>query len=97
VRAVQFLWAGVKGDEINTSLCAQYGDNALPRQSVYEWIEMFKNGRKSVMDAERLRRPSTSTTGEKQEEARAIILADRRVSIEEIVSQLGISLVRPLL
>jgi histone-lysine N-methyltransferase SETMAR len=43
------------------------------------------------MDAERLGRPSTSTTGEKQEEARAIILADRRVSIEEIVSQLGIS------
>jgi hypothetical protein len=43
------------------------------------------------MDAERSRRLSTSTTSEKQEEARAIILADRRVTIEEIASQVGIS------
>jgi len=43
------------------------------------------------MDAERLERPSTSTTDEKLEEARAIILADRRVTIEEIALQLGIS------
>jgi histone-lysine N-methyltransferase SETMAR len=83
------LWA--EGAEINTRLCAWYGDSALSRQSVYEWIEMFKNGRTSVMDAERSVRASTSTTGEKQEEATAIILADRRVRIEEIASQLGIS------
>jgi hypothetical protein len=37
---------------------------------------MFKNGRTNVMDAERSGRPSTSTTDEKQEEAKAIILAD---------------------
>ena len=43
------------------------------------------------MDAERSGRPSTSTTDEKLEEARAIILADRRVTIEEIALQLGIS------
>ena len=43
------------------------------------------------MDAERLGRPSTSTTDEKLEEARAIILTDRRVTIEEIALQLGIS------
>jgi histone-lysine N-methyltransferase SETMAR len=86
------LWTeSVKGAEINTRLCACYGDSALSRQSVYEWIEMFKNGRTSVMDAERSGRSSTSTTGEKQEEARSIIIADRRVKIEEIVSQLGIS------
>jgi hypothetical protein len=85
------LWAeGVKGAEIHTRLCAQYGDNALPRQSVHEQIEMFKNDRTSAMDAERSGRPLTSTAGEKQE-VRAIILADRRVTIEEIASQLGIS------
>jgi len=50
---------------------------------VYKWIEMFENGRTSVMDAERSGRPSTSTTDEKVEEARAIILTDRRVTIEE--------------
>jgi histone-lysine N-methyltransferase SETMAR len=89
---VQFLWAeGVKGAEIHTPLCVQYGDNALPYQSVYEWIEMFKNGRRSVMDAERMGRLSTSTSGDKQEEARAIILANRRVIIEEIASQPSIN------
>ena len=51
---IRFLWAeGVKGIEIQARLCTQYGDNALPRRSVYEWIEMFKNGRTSVMNTER--------------------------------------------
>jgi len=52
---------------------------------------MFKNGWTSVMDDERSGRPSTSTTDEKLEEARAIILTYRRVTIEEIALQLGIS------
>ena len=43
------------------------------------------------MDTERSGRPSTSTTDEKLEEARANILTDRRVTIEEIALQLGIS------
>jgi hypothetical protein len=52
---------------------------------------MFKTDRKSAMDAKRSGRPSTSTAGEKREEVRAIILHDRRVTIDEIASQLGIS------
>ena len=89
---IRFLWAeGVKGAEIHARLCTQYGDNALPRRSVYEWIEMFKNGRTNIMDAERSGRPLTSTTDEKLEEGRAIILTDRRVTIDEIALQLGIS------
>jgi len=43
------------------------------------------------MDAERSGRPSTSTTDENLEEAKAIILTDRRVTIDEIALQLGIS------
>ena len=89
---IRFLWAeGIKGAEIHARLCTQYGDKALPRRSAYEWIEMFKNGRTSVMEAECSGRPSTSTTDEMLEEARAIILTDRTVTIEEIALQLGIS------
>ena len=89
---IRFQWAeGVKGAEIHGRLCTQYGDNVLPQQSVYKWIEMFKNSWTSVMDAECLGWPSTSTIDEKLEEARAIILTDRRVTIEEIALQLGIS------
>jgi hypothetical protein len=40
---------------------------------------MFENGRTSLMDAERSGRPSTSTTDEKQEEARDIILTNRNL------------------
>ena len=66
---IRFLWAeGVKGAEIHACLCTQHRNNTLPRRSIYEWIEMFENGRTSVMDAERLGRPWTSTTNEKLEE-----------------------------
>ena len=89
---IRLLWAeGVKGAEIHARLCTQYGDNALPQRSIYEWIEMFKNGRTSVMDAECSGQPPTSTTDEKMEEATAIILTDRTVTIQEITLQLGIS------
>jgi hypothetical protein len=66
-------------------------DNVLPRRSVYEWTCTLKNGWKSVKDAERSERPSTSTTDEKQEDAAAITLADRRLTTEEIELQLGVS------
>ena len=52
---------------------------------------MFKNCWKIVTDAERSGRPSTSTTDEKQEEAIAIILADKRLTTEENELQLGVS------
>jgi len=65
---IRFLWAeGVKGAEIHARLCIQYGDNALPQRSIYKWIEMFKKGQTSVMDAEHSGRPSTSATDEKLE------------------------------
>jgi hypothetical protein len=84
---VRFLWEeGVKGADILTRSCAQYGDNALPRQNVHEWIEMVENVRTNARDAERSGRPSTSTAGEEQKEARAVTLADRRVTTEEITS-----------
>ena len=73
------LWAGViRGAEIHSCVCAQYGDSALPRRSIQEWVEIFKNSWKRVRKAERSGRPSTATENDKQEEAIAIILADRR-------------------
>ena len=76
------MWAErVKGAKIHARVCTQYGNNALPRRSVYAWTKIFENGRTSVMDAEHSGRPSTSTTDEKLEEVRGIILTDRRVTI----------------
>jgi hypothetical protein len=49
----------------------------LPEWRVYEWIEMFKNGRISVTNAEHSGWPSTSTSDERQEQARVMIIEDK--------------------
>jgi hypothetical protein len=58
---------------------------------MYEWTEMFKNGRKSVTDVERLGRPTTATTAQNVGRARELILQNRRVKVDKIAKQLNIS------
>jgi fibrillarin-like rRNA methylase len=58
--------------------------------------EVFTSGYKcskmtNVMDADRSGRPSTSTTDEKQSEARTSIVTDRRPTAGEIALYLGVS------
>jgi hypothetical protein len=65
---IRFLWAeGVPGGQIHQCMCTQYGDNALSRRVVYDWIEMFKIGHVSVTDAERSGHPTTATTAQNEE------------------------------
>jgi hypothetical protein len=81
------LWAkGVPGGQIHQRMSPQYGDNALSRRVVYEWIEMFKNGRTSVTDAERSGHPTTATTAQNEELGK-----NRRVMVDEI-AKLNISI-----
>ena len=88
----RFLWSeGVPGAEIHRKLSTQYGDSALPRGSVYEWIEKFKSGRTNVTHEEQAGRPSTSTADEKIQQAREMVLANRRVAIDEIACSVQIS------
>jgi hypothetical protein len=56
--AKRFLWTeGVLGAQIHLRLCAQYGDKVSSPRIIYEWIEMFQNGRASVMDVQLQSRP----------------------------------------
>ena len=55
---------------------------------VHEWIEKFKSGRTSVKHAERVGCPSTSTSEEKTEQALQMILANQRITIDELVQSL---------
>jgi len=88
----RFLWSEVvTGAEIHRRLSAQYGDSGLPRQSVYDWIERFEHGRTSVNDEERAGRPSTSITDSNVEDACAMILVNRRVTIDELANHFEIS------
>jgi len=82
---------GVSGAEIHRRLSIQYGDSALPHRSVYELIEQFKIGRTNVTHEEGAGRPSTSTTDEKIQQAREMVLANLRVAIDEVACSLQIS------
>ena len=89
---IRFLWSeGVTGAEIHRRISAQYGDSALPLRSVSERIEKFQHGRTSVKDEERAGRPSTSITDSNVDDARAMILENRRVTIDELANHFEIS------
>jgi predicted nuclease with RNAse H fold len=46
---VRFLWTeGVKSAEIHPRMLAQYGARTMHQRKIYEWIELFEEGRTSV-------------------------------------------------
>ena len=87
------LWAeGVPGAEIHLRMCAQYGDKVLSRRIVYVWIEIFKNGRTSVTDAERSGCPTTATTTRNEERTLELISQNRRITVEEVARRLNVTI-----
>ena len=88
---IRFLWAGVPGAQIHLRMYAQYGDKVLSRRIVYEWIEMFENGRTSVTDAERSGRPATAMTTRNEERTLEMIRENRRITVEEVAGRLNVS------
>ncbi|UYV84061.1 hypothetical protein LAZ67_X001029 [Cordylochernes scorpioides] len=62
-----------------------------PKQR-YRWYKMFSEGREDVNDEERAGRPSTSTTDEKINEVKKMILANRRITVREVAEDLNISI-----
>ena len=88
---IRFLAAeGVKPSEVYRRMSAQYGRSCLNQRNVYKWIERFKEGRTSIKDAPRQERPSEVNTPEKQQAVNDLILAERRITVEEIAQQLDI-------
>ena len=89
---IRFLWAeGMLGAQIHLRMCAQYGDEVLSRKIVYEWIEMFENGRTSLTDAERSGHPVTATTMRNEERTLELIRENRRITVEEVAGRLIVS------
>jgi hypothetical protein len=50
-----------------------YGDEALNRNSVFEWFKQFKDGREDLQDDPRSRRPSTSRNTDTMENVREVV------------------------
>ena len=90
---IRFLWAeGVPGAQIHLRMCAQYGDKVLSCRIVYEWIEMFENGRTSVTDAERFGCPVTATTTRNEERTLELTHENRRITVEEVAGRLNVTI-----
>ena len=90
---IRFLWAeGVPGAQIHLRMCAQYGAKVLSRRILYEWIEMFENGRTSVTDAECFGCPATATTTRNEERTLELIRGNRRITVEEVAGRLNVTI-----
>jgi hypothetical protein len=60
---IRFLWAeGIKPSEIHRRMLVQYGDKCTGQRKVYEWVKMFKNGRKNAAGEDRSGRPISSSS-----------------------------------
>jgi len=57
-----------------------YGDNAMKKTAVYKLVKRFSEGRESVTDEERSRRPATSRTEENIAKVRQILRENSRLS-----------------
>jgi len=68
-----------------------YGNRAPSKRTVYEWIKRFKKGWEDIEDDHRSSQPFTSISEEPVAAAQAIVDADRRVPVEIVAHQLGIS------
>ena len=89
---IRFLAAeGIKPSEVYRKMSAQYGSSCLNQRNVYKWIKRFKEGRTSIKDEPRQGRPSEVNPPEKQQAVNDLILAERRITVEEISQQLDIS------
>ena len=81
-------WKPVK---IIEALQQVYGDSAPCRAVVYDWIKRFKEGRQQIEDDPREGRPSTSKSQENIKLVQNLVREDRRVTIDEIANEVGIS------
>ncbi|UYV63951.1 hypothetical protein LAZ67_2006116 [Cordylochernes scorpioides] len=61
-----------------------YEDEILSRTQVYFWYKRYKNGRKSIGDDSRSGRPLTSTTDRNIGQVHDLIVADRKITINNI-------------
>ena len=93
VRArVNFLTKlGWNANAIIEALGQVYGNRAPSKRIVYEWIKRFKKGWEDIEDDHRSSQPFTSISEEPVAAAQAIVDADRRVPVEIVAHQLGIS------
>ena len=82
---------GIKCSKTLEMLKVAYGECTVSQKSVYEWYKLFTEGREEVNDDVRPGRPSMSTTNEKTEAVKKIVMENRRITIREVAEDFDIS------
>jgi hypothetical protein len=89
---IRFLISeGVKPTEVHRRMKVQYGDACLSQQQVYEWNRKFRNGVTSVAHAPRPGQAHRVVTPESIAAVEALVMENRRVSVDEIAEILNMS------
>ena len=63
----------------------------MSRANFYKWVQAFKDGRESITDDLRSGRPVDVSTPEAVQAVEDLIKSDRRVTLDEIATNLDIS------
>ncbi|GFR31073.1 histone-lysine N-methyltransferase SETMAR [Trichonephila clavata] len=88
VRAViRYEWA--RG--IHNRLVEVYGPGVMSKQMMRRWCRTFSDGRQLVEDIPRAGRTRTATTDANVGKVDDMIRANRRITIDEVAEELGIS------
>ena len=69
-----------------------FGNEALSPTQIKQWFKRFKDGPASVESDPRSGRPSTSRKEEVMDQVCEKVLGDRRLTVQEIVAEVGISI-----
>ena len=82
---------GLGNDAIFQEMQTVYGDSGPPLRTIQRWASEFRRGRTSLDDEPRSGRPRTSTGPDQIHAVEQMVKADRRVRVQQIAQELGIS------
>ena len=74
-----------------------YGATCFSRKNVYKWAKLFKEGRRSVENADRPGRPTETKSFEVIKSVNDLIQSNRRVTVNDIARTLSLSVGKALL
>ena len=88
---IKFLVAeGYKPVEIRRRMSTVYGATCFGRKNIYKWAKLFEEGRSSVEDKDRPRRPTKVRSPKVIESVNDLIQSERRVTVNDIARRLSL-------